>query len=122
MPEGPLFTAAEAKAQAHSRAEKGTTCLYYGRCRLPNAYLYDKEIIPRVATFMRRDGRFDNSSVWIPGQHRSVYLRGCVSTAEQSRQLESEIRLIDDVEAVINELMVGTDSRPPYPVRSGAPK
>src|SRR6185436_17171864 len=40
--EGPLVTAAEARAQSHLRAEKGTTCHYHGRCRLPNAYLYDK--------------------------------------------------------------------------------
>lgn len=114
VPEGPLYSAAEARAQTHIRAEKGTTCHYYGRCRLPNAYLYDKEIIPRVATFIRRDGRFEDTSVWIIGQRRWVYLQGCVSTQEQKQQLEAEIRLIDDVEAVIDELMVGTASHPSY--------
>src|SRR5207253_1004992 len=78
VPEGPFYTQAEARAQSHLRAEKGTTCYYWGRCRLPNAYLYDKEIIPRVATFIRRDERFDESSIWILGQRRWVYLKGCV--------------------------------------------
>ena len=89
MPQGPLYTAAEAKAQAHGRAERGTTCHYWGRCRLPNAYLYDKEIIPRVATFIQRDDRFRDTSVWVLGQRRWVYLKGCVATQAQSDQLEA---------------------------------
>ena len=120
VPEGPLYTAAEAKAQIHGRAERGTTCHYWGRCRLPNAYLYDKEIIPRVATFIQRDDRFNDTSVWILGQRRWVYLEGCVATQEQSDQLEKEVRLIDDVEAVINELMVGTSGTPRYDVDRNA--
>jgi hypothetical protein len=116
VPEGPLYTAAEAKAQIHSRVERGTTCHYWGRCRLPNAYLYDKEIIPRVATFIQRDERFQDTSIWILGQRRWVYLKGCVSSQSQSDQLEAEVRLIDDVEAVINELMVGVAGTPRYDV------
>ncbi len=120
VPEGPLYTAAEVKAQTHGRAERGTTCHLWGRCRLPNAYLYDKEIIPRVATFIQRDDRFQDTSVWILGQRRWVYLKGCVATQEQSDQLEKEVRLIDDVEAVINELMVGTSGKPRYDVERNA--
>ncbi len=120
VPEGPLYTAAQVRAQTHGRAERGTTCHYWGRCRLPNAYLYDKEIIPRVATFIQRDDRFRDTSVWILGQRRWVYLKGCVATQEQSDQLEKEVRLIDDVEAVINELMVGTKGQPPYDVDPNA--
>ena len=116
VPEGPLYTAAQARAQSHGRADRGTTCHYWGRCRLPNAYLYDKEIIPRVATFIQRDDRFRDTSVWILGQRRWVYLQGCVATQEQSDQLEKEVRLIDDVEAVINELIVGTTGTPRYDV------
>jgi len=114
VPEGPLYTAAQVRVQSHLRAERGTTCHYWGRCRLPNAYLYDKEIIPRVATFIQRDGRFQNTSIWILGQRRWVYLKGCVANQAQSDQLEAEVRLIDDVEAVINELMVGVSGTPRY--------
>src|SRR5215213_6589450 len=53
--EPPLLTPAEVRAQSHLRAEKGTTCHYHGRCRLPNAYLYDQEIVPRVARFIQLD-------------------------------------------------------------------
>ena len=114
--EGPLVTAAEARAQTHGRAERGTTCHYWGRCRLPNAYLYDKEIVPRVVRFITLDDRFASSTIWVLGQRRWVYLKGCVASAEQASELEREVRLIDDVEAVINELMVGTAGKPPYAV------
>jgi hypothetical protein len=120
--EPPLVTAAEAHAQSHGRAERGTTCYYHGRCRLPNAYLYDKEIAPRVVRFIQLDERFANSTIWVLGQRRWVYLKGCVASAEQARALESEVRLIDDVEAVINELMVGTDGKPPYAVARPPPR
>ena len=120
VPEGPLYTAAQAKAQSHIRAEKGTTCHDWGRCRLPNAYLYDKEIIPRVATFIQRDDRFQGTSVWILGQRRWVYLKGCVASQAQADELEREVRLIDDIEAVINELMVGTSGTPRYDIDRAA--
>jgi hypothetical protein len=112
--EGPLVTAAEARSQAHIRAEKGTTCHYHGRCRLPNAYLYDKDIVPRVVRFIELDPRFADSTIWVLGQRRWVYLKGCVASPEQAKALEAEVRLIDDVEAVVNELMVGTVGTPPY--------
>ena len=114
--EPPLLTATEARAQSHMRAEKGTTCHYYGRCRLPNAYLYDREIVPRVVRFIQLDDRFANTSIWILGQRRWVYLKGCVASAEQAAALVHEVRLIDDVEAVIDELMVGSDGKAPYDV------
>ena len=114
--EPPLLTADEARAQSHGRAERGTTCHYYGRCRLPNAYLYDREIVPRVVRFIQLDDRFANTSIWILGQRRWVYLKGCVASAAQARALADEVRLIDDVEAVIDELMVGSDGKPPYAV------
>lgn len=113
-PEGPLYTAAEARSQAHIRAEKGTTCHYHGRCRLPNAYLYDKDIIPRVARFIQLDDRFKPSSIWLVGQRRWVYVQGCIASRALAEELMREIRLIDDVESVVDQLMVGTTGMPPY--------
>ena len=48
VPDPPLLTEAERQHEEHWRAERGTSCYRSGRCRLPNAYLYDKEIVPRV--------------------------------------------------------------------------
>ena len=94
--------------EAHWRAERGTSCYRSGRCRLPNAYLYDKEIAPRVVKAIAAAGTFDDTSVWVEGQRRWVWLKGCVSTPEQAAELERIVRLIDDVEAVIPQLIVGT--------------
>ena len=102
--DGPNITLSEMRTEAHARAERGTRCFQSGRCRLPNSYLYDKEIIPRAKEAIRFDGRFSDTSIWVLGQRRWVWLKGCVRTPAQSAALESLVRNIDDVEAVINEL------------------
>lgn len=103
---GPAITASEMRTEAHSRAERGTRCYQSGQCRLPNAYLYDKEIIPRVRQAILYDGRFADSSIWIEGQRRWVWLKGCVRSNAQRIALEKLVRSIDDVEAVVDELAV----------------
>jgi BON domain len=112
-PDAPLLTEEQMRREAHYRAERGTSCFQAGRCRLPNAYLYDKEIAPRVVKAITVDGRFADTSVWIEGQRRWVWLKGCVARAEQKQALEQLVRAIDDVEAVIDQLQVGTTASPP---------
>jgi hypothetical protein len=108
VPDPPLMTEAEMQHDTHWRAERGTSCYRSGRCRLPNAYLYDKEIAPRVVQAIQVAHTFEDTSVWVECQLRWVWLKGCVSTAEQAAELERMVRLIDDVEAVIPQLIVGT--------------
>ena len=116
-PAGPLYNDEEVKAEAHARAQRGVSCHMAGRCRLPNAYLYDREILPRVVKAIHANGSFERStSIWVYGQRRWVWLQGCVTSADESAALEKLIRNIDDVEAVINELSIGVDSKPPYEV------
>ncbi len=105
-PEGPLMTRAEMHADEHARAERGTRCYLEGRCRLPNAYLYDSEIVPRVKKAILADGRFGDTSIWVQGQRRWVSLKGCVRRKGDMQALEQLVRRIDDVEAVIDELHV----------------
>jgi hypothetical protein len=106
VPAGPEITQAEMRAQAHVRAERGTSCYLAGRCRLPNAYQYDQEIIPRVKQAIDADGHFAGTSVWVLGQRRWVWLKGCVRGKSEAKALENLVKRIDDVEAVINELVV----------------
>jgi len=115
-PRPPGFTEEEVRSQAHVRAQHGTSCYRVGRCRLPNSYLYDREIVPRVQQVIRMDGRFDDTSVWVLGERRIVTLMGCVRTREQAQQLEQAVLLVDDVMGVVNLLMVGTKEQPKYPV------
>ncbi|MED5618477.1 BON domain-containing protein [Ideonella sp. BN130291] len=114
VPQEPVFTDEQYKAEAHDRAQRGVSCWMAGRCRLHSAYLYDKEIIPRVKQAITVAGRFTNTSVWALGQRRYVWLKGCVATAEQAAELERLVRTIDDVDGVQNELMVGSQGQPPY--------
>lgn len=113
VPEAPLLTEEQMRREAHYRAERGTSCYQAGRCRLPNAYLYDKEIAPRVVRAIAADGRFADTSIWIEGQRRWVWLKGCVARPEQKAALEQLVRAVDDVEAVIDQLQVGTSASPP---------
>ena len=115
VPRPPGMTEAELRNEAHVRAQHGGSCYRAGRCRLPSSYLYDKEIIPRVALTIRQDGRFNNTSIWALGERRLVTLMGCVGSAEESAQIERAVGLIDDVMGVINYLMVGTQGKPLYP-------
>jgi hypothetical protein len=105
-PQGPMITPSEMRAEAHPRTERGTRCFESGRCRLPNSYLYDKEIIPRVAKAIGADGRFAATSVWAEGQRRWVTLKGCVRTRAEADALLRLVRGIDDVEAVVDALVV----------------
>ena len=108
VPEGPLYTEAEVRELAHVRSQHGGSCHRVGRCRLPNSYLYDAEIIPRVQRYIREDGRFGDTSVWVLGERRLVTLMGCVQSQAQAEALEKAVLLVDDVMGVINLLQVGT--------------
>ncbi len=116
VPAGPLYTPQQVREEAHGRAQRGVSCHMAGRCRLPSSYLYDKEIVPRVSIATRYAGRFADTSVWALGQRRIVTLMGCVQSTAQSRDLESLIGNIDDVEGVVNYLMIGTSGTPRYEV------
>jgi hypothetical protein len=114
VPQEPVFTEEEFRAEAHDRAQRGVSCWMAGRCRLHNAYLYDPEIVPRVQKALLADGRFSGTSVWALGQRRYVWLKGCVQTPQQAAEIERIVRNIDDVDGVQNQLMVGTHDKPPY--------
>jgi hypothetical protein len=117
QPLGPAVTQAEVREQAHVRAQHGGSCFRAGRCRLPNSYLYDAEIAPRVALAIRQDGRLDDTSIWVAGERRLVTLMGCVQSAQQAQAAERLVLLIDDVMGVINLLMVGTQGVPTYEIK-----
>lgn len=120
VPAGPLLTHAQAIAESHGRSQRGVSCYLDGRCRLSNSYLYDKEIIPRVAIALTVDERYAGTSVWALGQRRIVWLMGCVASAEQAREIVARVRRIDDVEGVIDELSVGTNAAPRYETAASA--
>jgi hypothetical protein len=117
VPQEPVFSEDEFRKRAHERAQRGVSCWLAGRCRLENGYLYAAEIIPRVKRAVDARGGYTQTSVWALGQRRLVWLRGCVQSEKQARELVEIVGHLDDVEGVQNELMIGTQGKPPYPVR-----
>jgi hypothetical protein len=115
-PAPPGMTEEELAREAHVRSQHGGSCYRAGRCRLPNSYLYDKELVPRVALYLQQDGRFDDTSLWILGERRLITVMGCVQSREQAQALERAIGLVDDVMGVIDLTAVGTREAPRYRV------
>ena len=116
-PLGPSITREDVRKEEHVRSQHGGSCFRVGRCRLPNSYLYDREIIPRVQLYVREDGRFGDTSVWALGERRIVTLMGCVRTQQQSEALEQAVLLVDDVMGVVNLLGVDAQAPPKYEVK-----
>lgn len=111
-PEPPHYTVEESRRLAHERSQRGVSCYLAGQCRLMNSYYYDPEIVPRVVIAVNADSKFKDTSVWVLGQRRWVYVKGCVSSEEQRAALLERVRNIDDVQMVIDELTVGVPAAP----------
>lgn len=123
-PRGPLMTEREAKADAHQRIERGTTCFNAGKCTQANAYFYDAEIAKRLDAAARaaiaRDITLARSSVWFTVQRRFVFVQGCVSQRGHIARWEAIAKQAPDVDYVSVDLLVGTrpaNGRMPYPVQ-----
>jgi hypothetical protein len=99
----PLLDEQEMRAQAHSRAERGTSCCLAGACACGGAYKRDPEINDRVVDAVRRDARFRGTSIWVTTTRGFVTLQGCVRSASQRRALERLVKRQDGVALVWNE-------------------
>jgi hypothetical protein len=114
VPDGPLMTEPEMRANSHTRSERGTRCWLEKKCDTPNAYKYDKPINENVATRLAGDPRFKDSSVWVSTLRGFVLLQGCVRSNAQKQQIIGAVAALPRVERVIDELQVGTSGKPPY--------
>lgn len=115
VPEGPLYTAEERRTQMHARLERGTSCWLEGRCSDSNAYRYDKALAPKVQAALGAVPGVKRASVWAVVQRRWVYLQGCVPSRALAQRLQKAARAVPDVELVVDDLMIGTRGKPPYP-------
>lgn len=113
-PRGPRLTAAEARVQAHHRAERGTTCWLQGECSEPNAYRHDTQIADALRHALSDHPDLHPSSLWFTVQGRIVYLEGCVATARQALALETAARAVALVQQAMAIVRVGPDGALPY--------
>ena len=104
--QAPLLSEQEMRAQAHSRAERGTSCCLAGTCECGGAYKRDPEINERVIRVVRDDRRFRDTSVWVTTTRKFVTLQGCARSPAQKRALERLVKQQPDVALVWNEISV----------------
>jgi hypothetical protein len=121
-PRGPFMTEREAKADAHQRIERGTSCFNEGKCKEANAYFYDPRIAKNAEAAARaaiaKDKSLANSSVWFTVQRRFVFVQGCVANKAQIAKWDALVKALPEVDYVSTDLAVGTtpkNGRMPYP-------
>lgn len=105
-PLGPFETEQEWLGESHYRIERGNSCWWEGRCRLPNGYLYDKEIEEAVK---RRLSNIEpavhwgeQTTLWLTLQRRFIYVQGCVAPGFDKHAFLSELAKTADVERVLD--------------------
>lgn len=117
-PAGPRVSEEEWKREAHHRIEEGNHCYAEGRCRLANAYQYDREIADtlqrRLADLRRTLPAWQNSSLWIMVRGRWVTVQGCVAADFNRPAFLAALREIPDVEKVIDQTTATPARGVPY--------
>jgi hypothetical protein len=118
QPRGPYATEAEALAESHHRAERGTRCYQEGRCRLPSSYDYDRGIAARIERdFAEKRLALPRSTLWVLVKGRRVFIQGCVPSNYRAGELRKKLMRIPDVELAIEDVRIGAGGKVPYRVR-----
>lgn len=118
LPAGPFTPESERGAQAHHRAERGTTCWLAGQCERPNDYAYDADIATAVRAAVASAMPEVATTLWITVQGRIVYIEGCASTRSAVITLEERLRTIPYVRQVVSNVRTDPAARVPYRLRS----
>jgi hypothetical protein len=121
LPAGPFVDDADRRAQAHRRAEKGTTCWLAKECERPNAYTYDKDIAAAFQAAVRAHNPFPGTSLWVTIQGRVIYIEGCARDDSVVAQIEPFARALPHVQQAIAAVRTDPLAPPPYKVRASSP-
>jgi hypothetical protein len=103
----PLLDEQQMRSQAHSRAERGTSCCLAGTCECGGPYRHDAEINDRVVEAIRADKRFRDTAVWVTTTRGFVSLQGCVRSPAQKNALARVVKRQAGVVLVWNEVVAG---------------
>ena len=100
----PILDEQQMRSQAHSRAERGTSCCLAGTCECGGPYKHDAEINDRVVEAIRADKRFRDTAVWVTTTRGFVTLRGCVRSLALKNALGWVVKRQAGVVLVWNEV------------------
>lgn len=114
VPLGPDLTAAEQRAEAHYRAERGTSCWLAGRCARSNAYAYDQDIARALQARVGALKPVTGSSLWVTVQRRMVFIEGCVPDRRRVAALQAWAKDVPDVEQVLVNVSTRRNAQAPY--------
>lgn len=114
-PLGPLMTDAERRVQAHSRAERGTTCWLAKQCERPNDFAYSADIADGLRAMVAANAkRFQHSTLWFTVQGRVVFIEGCVRNDQDGPAIEALAMQVPHVKQAIAQVRVGRSTKVPY--------
>ena len=103
----PVLDEQQMRSQAHSRAERGTSCCLAGTCECGGPYKHDAEINDRVVEAIRAEKRFRDTTVWVTTTRGFVSLQGCVRSPAQKNALGRAVKRQAGVALVWNEVAAG---------------
>lgn len=119
-PVGPFATEKERLANAHHRAERGTTCWLVGKCDRPTSYAYDRDIASAFKAKLQEGNPFAGSTtLWVTVQGRVVYIEGCGAERGVVRALEEYAMTLPYVEIAVAHVRTDPADPPPYGVMDG---
>ncbi|CAG2157254.1 BON domain-containing protein [Cupriavidus numazuensis] len=117
-PTGPRVSEAEWRREAHHRIEQGNHCWTEGRCRLANAFQYDKEIAEslqrRLRTLAATMPAWQDSTLWITVRGRWLTVQGCVRPGFAKAPFMDALREVPDVEKVVDQTTAFPARNLPY--------
>lgn len=115
VPLGPLMTEAERRVQAHSRAERGTTCWLAKQCERPNDFAYSADIAEGLRTMVAANAkRFQKTTLWFTVQGRVVFIEGCAADRRAGPAIEALVMKQPDVKQAIARVRHGRSGPAPY--------
>jgi hypothetical protein len=122
-PLGPRIDLAAWQRETHHRLERGYRCHAEGRCRLSNAYHYDREIAEtvqrRLQWLARQDRGWQRTSLWLTVSRRWLTIQGCVPPGFDPKPLVDALGNVEGVERVIVETTDRPRQHVPYRVYPG---
>lgn len=124
VPLGPMQTDQEWLANSHNRIEHGNNCWSEGRCRLMNAYYYDKDIADSVQRRLRYVDTLDlhwreRTTLWLMIQSRVIFVQGCVLSDFNKKKFLAVLAQTADVDRVVDNTSTQVDPNAvPYRTRA----